>query len=459
MSGKFLLAIILVCGLQLAQTTFLSADVDHPAAQVAPPVQAAATADLLDSIGVASTFPDRGQPIERTIQMVNYAGFRWVRGGIEGLTENGPTSLETFLKLNRTTGARVSWGLGSGGFDLAQLLRTARVLAGKGALLAFEGNNEPNNWTVTYQGETGGGLDHSWLPVARLQRDLYRQVKADPVLASYPVWSISEPGAQTDNVGLQYLEIPAGASTLMPDGTRFADFANVHNYIYHPQSPLPMDNKVWNAADPSKDSLVDGLFGNFGVTWRKGFKGYAQDELDSLPRVSTETGTAITAEVTEEMQGRHLVNLYLAQFKRGVSFTSVYLLRDRTDESGNQKFGFFRPDYTPRRAAVYMHNLTTILADSGRTTSPERLAYAIPAQAETTHDLLLQRSDGAFQLVIWGERLQGEDKVSIFFSQPHQRVQVFDVTAGTAPVEKLVDVRRISLVISDHPVVLLIHPE
>jgi len=28
------------------------------------------------------------------------------------------------------------------------------------------------------------------------------------------------------------------------------------------------------------------------------------------------------------------------------------------DEGGNQQFGFFRPDYTPRKAATYLHNLT-----------------------------------------------------------------------------------------------------
>jgi hypothetical protein len=43
--------------------------------------------------------------------------------------------------------------------------------------------------------------------------------------------------------------------------------------------------------------------------------------------------------------------------------TSVYLLRDRTDEDGNQSFGFYQADYSPRKAAIYLHNLTTILAD------------------------------------------------------------------------------------------------
>jgi hypothetical protein len=53
----------------------------------------------------------------------------------------------------------------------------------------------------------------------------------------------------------------------MPEGTQYADFANVHNYIYHPASPGLMDNKTWNAADPTPACKVDGLYGNYGLTW------------------------------------------------------------------------------------------------------------------------------------------------------------------------------------------------
>ena len=336
---------------------------------------AAATNDFLNSIGVVSTFPDRGQPLHKTIEMVRYCGFRWVRAGIEGLSEEGPTTIQTFLNLHRETGVRLSWGLVSGGTDIKLLVDTAKVIAKADALLAIEGNNEPNNWGVTYKGERGGGREQSWMAVAKLQRDLYQAVKSDPVLAKYPVWSISEPGAERDNVGLQFLTIPRDANTLMPASTPFADYANVHNYIYHPNSPGPTDNKVWNAADPSAASKVDGLFGNFGITWRRWFKGYPQEQLNALPRVTTETGALIEGPVTEELHALNLMNMYLAQFKRGYSYTSVYLLRDRVDEGGNQAFGFYRSDYTPRKAALYLHNLTTILADQGsaRRPGPARL--------------------------------------------------------------------------------------
>jgi hypothetical protein len=452
---KFMKVICIMVGASIAFAMLVLA---LPHAALATTRTAVATNDFLKSVGVVTTFPDRGQPLAKTIEMVRYCGFRWVRAGIEGLSDNGATTIQTFLDLHRETGVLLSWGLVSGGTDVGKLVDTAKVLAKAGALLAIEGNNEPNNWGVVYQGEKGGGREPSWMAVAKLQRDMYQAVKNDPVLANYPVWSISEPGAQRDNVGLQFLTIPPGANTLMPDGTRYADYANVHNYVYHPHSPRPMDNKAWNAADPSPASKVDGLFGNFGVTWAKRFRGYSQEQLDTLPRVTTETGAAIEGPVTEQRHGLDLMNLYLAQFKRGFAHTSVYLLRDRTDESGNQAFGFYKPDYTPRKAAVFLHNLTTILADKGSLTKPGQLDFTIPGQPETVHDLLFQRSDGTFQLVVWGERLRGEDKVTIRFDVTHAAVETYDPTIGVEPVGKMTDVNSIELTLSDHPIVIAIPP-
>jgi hypothetical protein len=414
---------------------------------------------FLESLGVNTTFPDRGQPLPKTVEMLQYFGFRWVRGGIEGLSSDGPTTLQTYLDLHAQTGVRFSWGLVSGGTDLKKLLETAQPLAKAGALLAFEGNNEPNNWGVTYLGEPGGGQAPSWLSVARLQRDLYEAVKSDPLLKQYPVWSISEGGGQTDNVGLQFLTIPSGADALLPAGTRFADQANVHNYIYHPGSPELADNKTWNAADPTSGCKVDGLYGNYGATWGKRFRGYTKVELMTLPRVTTETGCTIDGPVTEEIQALNLLSMYLDQFKRGWSHTAVYLLRDRTDEGGNQSFGLFRADYTPRKAAVYLHNLTAILADTQAPTQLRRLEYSIEEQPATMHELLLQKSDGELDLVIWNERLHGADKVTVRLGASYAKVKVFDPTIGVDSIQTVNRVDSISLTLSDHPLIVAISPE
>ncbi len=175
-----------------------------------------------------------------------------------------------------------------------------------------------------------------------------------------------------------------------------------------------------------------------------------------MPRVTTETGCTIDGPITEEIQALNLLSMYLDQFKRGWSHTAVYLLRDRTDEGGNQSFGFFKPDYTPRKAAVYLHNLTTILADRGSLARPGRLSYAIPEQPATVHEMLLQKSDGTFELVVWGERLKGSDDVTVRLGGPYPTVRVYDPTIGTEPVQTLGAVDSLKLTLSDHPLIVAI---
>ena len=67
------------------------------------------------------------------------------------------------------------------------------------------------------------------------------------------------------------------------------------------------------------------------------------------------------------------------------------VLSSRRDKGGNQGFGFFAADYQPRKAAIYLHNLTTILADKDATNETFGLSYSIPVQPATVHDLLLRQ--------------------------------------------------------------------
>ena len=205
--------------------------------------------------------------------------------------------------------------------------------------------------------------------------DLYSSVKSNPELNAYPVFQVSEGGAETDNVGLQFLTIPAGAGTVLPDGTRFADYANVHNYVSGVRGGYG-DNQAWQAADPTLHSRWDGLHGNYGRTWRHHFQGHTDAELQTLPRVTTETGWDAATPADERTQGVVLVNTYLAQFRRNWRYTFIYELGDGEGGGGHQ--GLFHEDWTPKLAAVYIHNLTSILADPCRFEALQRSATALP---------------------------------------------------------------------------------
>jgi len=412
------------------------------------PVQALRASDFLDSIGTQSAISVRGENFDRTISCAKYLGARWFRAGIEG-----HVPVEQFLELHKQAGLKFSWGLGSGGTDLPTLLTTGKQMAAAGALIGFEGPNEPNNWGFKYQGKEGGKA-LSWIPIATLQRELYSNVKNDPILKSIPVWSISENGAETDNVGLQFLTIPQGSKCSMPDGTKYADYANVHNYIYHPNSPKIEDNKTWNAADPGSGCKVDGLYGEYGRTWRMHYAGYSGEALEKLPRVTTETGCTIDGPVTEDVHALNLLSIYLDQYKRGWSYTCVYLLRDRVDEAGNQQFGFYKPDYSARKAATYLHNLTTILADSNVIKTPGKLAYTIADEPNTVHDMLLQKGDSSYWLVIWDERTTDSDKVTIKLGKPVLLAKTYDPTVGPAPIQLNGATSSLELTLTNHPLII-----
>jgi hypothetical protein len=413
-------------------------------------VRAIPVNNFLNSIGVNSSVSVRGETLEQTSKAINYLGISWIRTGYEG---NIP--LDDLLRLHKETGIKYSYGLLSGGTNIPKLLENGKVLAHAGALLAFEGLNEPNNWAITYKGEKGSA-NNSWKAVADVQRDLYAAVKTDAALKHYPVWSICENGAQTDNTGLQFLKIPKRAETIMPAGTKFADFAVCHNYFMHPSHPGLYDNQTWNAADPGPDCKVDGLFGNYGITWKSKFKGYTTQQLLSLPKVTTETGMTIDADRSEEKQARLYLNLYLAQFKRNWSYTAVYLLRDRSDESGNQSFGFYTKDYSPRKSALYLHNLTSILSNPKRKGSkPLRsLVYRIEHQLSTVHDLLLQKWNGKLALVIWCEKAIGSENVVLTLPGSTKSVKLFDPTLGTTAIANYENKYMIPLSLSDHPVIV-----
>ena len=416
------------------------------------PIPAVPATEFLDSIGAVSSISRRGETLQGTIDGLRHTGIRWLRAGYE---DDAP--LEDFLEAARATGVKFSYGMLSGHSDINRLLSDARRLAAAGALLALEGSNEPNNFgPIKYNGETGGKSE-SWLPVAKMHRDLFAAAKADPVLKDYPLWALCENGAQTDNAGLQFLEIPPGAGALMPDGTKYADFANCHNYICHPSWPGLHDNQAWLSSLPGKDCPVDGLYGNYGRTWRNGYQGCSDEQLQSLPRVTTETGIETSAEITEELQARLYLDLYLSQFKQGWKHTAIYLFKGRANEPEHEKFAFYKLDYTPKQAARYLRNFTAILDDRGAPIAPPgALDYAIPSQPATTHDLLLQKSNGVYFLVLWGERFAsgGADDIIIKLGAKANRVKIYDPTLGAEAIKTLSEIDAINISLTDHPVIL-----
>jgi hypothetical protein len=171
-----------------------------------------------------------------------------------------------------------------------------------------------------------------------------------------------------------------------------------------------------------------------------------------LPKVTTETGwiTQGSHSISEEQQAKLFLNLYLAAFKRGWSYTFIYMLRD---DSGQGNWGLFHTDYAAKRSAICLHNLTTILADKNSST-PELLKYSIPGEPSTVHDLLLQKSNGAFELAVWGEKVSGSTNITVNLGATFATVRVYDPMVGTSATQTVSKVASVSLTVSDHPLII-----
>jgi hypothetical protein len=241
----------------------------------------------------------------------------------------------------------------------------------------------------------------------------------------------------------------------MPDGTVFADYANTHNYVCGTQNMPLGDNQAWNAADPTLNSHWDGLYVEYGHTWwGAGFNGYSHDQLLTLPRVTTETGWTTSGgsnNITQQQQARLFLNLYCAQFTRGWKYTFIYMLRD---DASQGYWGLFNTDYTPKISGTYLHNFTTILADTGAIASPGQLTYSIPNQPATAHDLLLQKSNGTLELIVWGEKVSGSSTVTVHLGATFAKVNIYDPVQGTISTQTLTSADSAQVSLSDHPLVL-----
>jgi hypothetical protein len=125
-------------------------------------------------------------------------------------------------------------------------------------------------------------------------------------------------------------------------------------------------------------------------------------------------------------------------------------------QGGGGNWGLFDSSFNPKPAATFIHNLTAILADNpqGPWTSGA-LSYSIINEPATAHDMLLQKSNGAYELVVWGESAsQLATEVIVVFATSHAIINVYDITVGTTPVSSYTGSNSVALTLTDHAMVV-----
>ena len=133
------------------------------------------------------------------------------------------------------------------------------------------------------------------------------------------------------DAGVMCLVIPSGTTWAMPIGMQFADFVDQHNYVHWATA---VDNMFWDDTDPNYGSHPSGwwtLYDDVIHSWKWGTGCYTGAQTPTLLRVTSENGLW-TSQVSEDTQGKGILNLYLSGFKRGIRYTSIFQLLD--DDGG-----------------------------------------------------------------------------------------------------------------------------
>jgi hypothetical protein len=292
-----------------------------------------------------------------------------------------------------------------------------------GSIIALEGPNETNNNPVTYGGQ------HGTVAALAYQRDLYEAVHSSRLLHNVAVYYYTGFDVATRLTGL-------------------ADFANCHPYSHQGEQPAAR------------------IAAEFGKRFTLPLP---------YPRVITEAGffdvPAAPNGVDDATQAKDTLNLYLDGFAQGVTATYVYqLVSAYTDQGSDTQSGMFRMDHSPKPVATAVHNLTTILADGGgHPVAPGSLDYALAGMPASGHSLLLQKSSGTFDIVLWSEPANWNDRahkpvsvtqtpVTITMSGAASHVALYDPLVGSRPIKIERHVNNLVVELLDHPVIIEVRP-
>ena len=376
------------------------------------------------------------------ISDLGYLGIDNVRDGISN-GANGSAGIASYIAVAQS-GVKFTFLSGAGGAQTTQTLAASIGLVDQvakavpGSVVAVEGLNEINNQPITWNGAAAPTGQDELDAALSYQRQLYADVKADPALQGVAVDEFTGAGAGG---------IPKGPDVGTTPG--LADDVTQHPYPNFGQAPAH-----WVAPSTATPG-------------------------NTAPAVYTETGYSsnggTSGGVNADVQARYTLDLLFDDAKDGVTRTYLYDLLDAYapgSRQGDDGLGLF--DYTKaaKPVAVAIHDLTSILADTGSSAPPASVAgsaYSVGGLPATGNSLLLSKSDGSSDIAVWAEpaiwnestgteTLQPATPVSVSLGAVYASVEVFDPMAGTAPVQTLTDVSTVTLQLGDHPLIVQVAP-
>ncbi|WP_121251066.1 fibronectin type III domain-containing protein [Nocardioides ferulae] len=355
------------------------------------PVRARPADDLVDAFGVQTHLAYPGTPyqdVAKVRQALTGLGVRHVRDqlyvGRPALYAAMRTIAGSGVRFNLIMGNPISW-------ETPELLvRTLAEHVPHGVVESLEGANE---WNL--KGRSGWARE-----LRQHQAALRAAAAADPATADLPLLAPAL-GMRT---GFQALG----------DLTGSADLNNVHIY------PGGRSPATWIA-----ELLALAL----------------RHVLPEAPVMVTEGGYHNAMNTTsghhptpERVVGVYAPRMLLEHFRRGTERFYMYELVDEGPEPAlvdpEAHFGLVRSDFTPKPAYRALRHLLQLAEDPGPAIRPGTLAYEVEDAPLDLHQVLLQRRDGDFVLLLWRD-------VSVY-----DRVSERGLRVEPAPVTVQLDRRR-----------------
>ncbi len=401
-------------------------------ARLSDPFVTLSSATFLDGLGVNTHIPytdGEYASVSLIISDLEYLGIDELRDGISD-GAGGSAPLSHYIEIAEA-GEKFTFLVGTGvesNADIeAELVEISAVQqAVPGSVIAIEGANEINNWPVTFDGTSGlqGAL--------AMQAALYADVKADPALAGVAVDYFTGYGAGTVGIG--------------PDLSTTAGLAD-----YDTQHPYPNGNEA-------------------PAYWVSRAAALGNASSANTPAVYTETGYS-TDNVSPYVQEVYTLDLLMDTAQQGIAHTDLYDLLDAYapgSPQGDDGYGLFDDTGAPKPVAVGIHNLTTILQDTiagGAGMPAGGLGYSVGNLPAGGSSMLLVKPDGADVIVLWAEPQLWDNATDTQLSPPTETVTVsldavyatlslYDPVVGTTAIETFTDTSRVTLSLTDHPILL-----
>jgi hypothetical protein len=229
-------------------------------------------------------------------------------------------------------------------------------------------------------------------------QDTWSAIKSDPLLASIKVIGPSTVTAP----------LPAGALFGYVDWGNFHPYVGGGNTSSNPGPYGGVQKYYWQTNQPNLS--IDEWPIMF--IW---FQPLNSSSAVPTPMAATElgyqTGTSAFS-VSQTTFAKYVPRIFAEDFRDGITRSFLYELVDEgTDQTNReQNFGLLYNNWTPKPAYTALQSLIGVLADTGPAFTPSKLNYSIAAapvgaytRTQYVHDLLLQKSNGDFYLLLWHE--------------------------------------------------------